>query len=267
MLLVVVNVIDVRWLWFNFDPRQAGNLTKLVHEGTYMLILSILLSMGILIYYFRSNQNFYPKNGLLKAAAYLWLVQNAVLSVSVLIRCGYYISEYGLAYKRIGVVIFLGLVFFGLFTLYRKISGQKSFYYLLRTNAWAAYAMLIGLSTVNWDVLIVRHNLDPEHVHSGILDTRFLLSRSDKTLILLDGHRERLKASSGYTNDNGSNTEHLDRRIADFIDTYESHTWLSWNYADHRTYQYFRHKSSGGIRATISSRNDGEREGEGAPRP
>jgi hypothetical protein len=241
-LLVVVNVIDVRWLWFNFDPRQAGNLTKLVHEGTYMLILSILLSMGILIYYFRSNQNFYPKNGLLKAAAYLWLVQNAVLSVSVLIRCGHYISEYGLAYKRIGVIIFLGLVFFGLFTLYRKIRGQKSFYYLLRTNAWAAYAMLIGLSLVNWDVLIVEYNLDPKHVHSGIIDTGFLLNRSDKTLPLLDAHRERLQASSGNTGYNGSNAGHLDNRIAGFLDTYESRTWLSWNYADHRTYQYFKRK-------------------------
>ena len=242
VMLLVVNVIDVRWLWFSFDPKQAGNLTKLVHEGTYMLILSILLSMGILIYYFRSNQNFYHKNGLLKAAAYLWLVQNAVLSVSVLIRCGYYISEYGLAYKRIGVIFFLSLVFFGLFTLYRKISGQKSFYYLLRTNAWAAYAVLIGLSLVNWDVLIVRHNLDPEHVHSGILDTRFLLTRSDKTLPLLDAHRERLKASSGYTNYEGSSTGHLDRRIAGFLREYESRTWLSWNYADHRTYQYFKQK-------------------------
>jgi hypothetical protein len=248
VLLLVVNAIDVQWLWFNFDPRQAGNLTKLVHEGTYMLILSILLSMGILIYYFRSNQNFYPKNGLLKGAAYLWLVQNAVLSVSVLIRCGYYISEYGLAYKRMGVIIFLGLVFFGLFTLYRKISGQKSFYYLLRTNAWAAYGMLIGLSLVNWDVLIVSHNLDPRHVHSGILDTRFLLTRSDKTLPLLDAQREKLKGSSGfnYYGDSSSepldNIEHLDRRIADFLRTYESHTWLSWNYTDYRTYQYFKQK-------------------------
>ena len=250
LLLVVVNVIDVRWLWLDFDPKQAGNLTKLVHEGTYMLILSILLSMGILIYYFRSNQNFYPKNGLLKGAAYLWLVQNAVLSVSVLIRCGYYISEYGLAYKRIGVIIFLGLVFFGLFTLYRKISGQKSFYYLLRTNAWAAYAMLVGLSLVNWDVLIVSHNLNPRHVRTRILDTRFLLTRSDKTLPLLDAHREILKGSSGYnyygdsSNGHLDNIEHLDRRIADFRRTYESHTWLSWNYTDYRTYQYFRQKAT-----------------------
>jgi hypothetical protein len=248
VLLLVVNVIDVRWLWFNFDPKQAGNLTKLVHEGTYMLILSILLSMGLLLYYFRGNQNFYAGNGPLKVAAYTWLFQNAVLSMSVLIRCGYYISEYGLAYKRIGVIIFLGLVYFGLFTLYRKISGQKSFYYLLRTNAWAAYTVLIGLSLVNWDVLIVTYNLNPRHVHSRILDTPFLLNRSDKTLPLLDAHREKLRAFSGYTYYGESSfehlhsIEHLDRRIAHFLRTYESRTWLSWNYTDYRTYQYFKQK-------------------------
>ncbi len=245
VLLLVVNAIDVRWLWFNFDPKQAGNLTKLVHEGTYMLILSILLSMGILLYYFRSNQNFYAGSGPLKAAAYTWLIQNAVLSVSVLIRCGYYISEYGLAYKRIGVIIFLGLVYFGLFTLYRKISGQKSFYYLLRTNAWAAYTVLIGLSLVNWDVLIVAHNLSPRNVRSREIDARFLLTRSDKTLPLLDANREKLQDfPADYEHyRGGSSTEHLNRRIADFLREYESRSWLSWNYGDHRTYQYFKQKA------------------------
>jgi hypothetical protein len=26
--------------------------------------------------------------------------------------------------------------------------------------------------------------------------------------------------------------------------TYESHSWLSWNYTDYRTYQYFKAKGS-----------------------
>ncbi len=244
VLLLVVNVIDVRWLWFSFDPKQAGNLAKLVHEGTYMLILSILLSMGILIYYFRNNQNFYAGNGLMKAAAYVWLLQNAVLSVSVLIRCSYYIGEYGLAYKRIGVIIFLGLVFYGLFTLYRKISAKKSFYYLLRTNTWAAYTVLIGLSLVDWDVLIVEHNLTHPNMRSGEIDAPFLLTRSDKTLPLLDANRRKLEGypiSYSYYR-GGNSTEHLNRRIVDFMHEYESHSWLSWNYADYQTYQYFKQK-------------------------
>lgn len=247
VLLLVVNVIDVRWLWFNFDPKQAGNLAKLVHEGTYMLILSILLSMALLIYYFRNNQNFYAGNGPMKIAAYVWLLQNAVLSVSVLVRCSYYIGEYGLAYKRIGVIIFLGLVFYGLFTLYRKIGGQKSFYYLLRTNTWAAYTVLIGLSLVDWDGLIVSHNLAHPNVRSGEIDAPFLLTRSDNTLPLLDAHRNKLEGYPiNYSYYRGGNsTEHLNRRITDFMHDYESTSWLSWNYADYKTYRYFSQKQAG----------------------
>jgi hypothetical protein len=240
ILLLVINVIDVRWLWLNFDPKTAGNLATLVHEGTYMLILSILLSMGILIYYFRKNLNFYPENRLLKNAAYLWLVQNVILSVSVLIRCYHYINGYGLAYKRIGVIIFLGLVFFGLYTLYRKISRQQSFFYLLRTNTWAAWTVLAGLSLVNWDVLIVEYNLKHPNISSGEIDAHFLLTRSDKTLPVLDANRSKLKADGGYSRHGGNSDEHLNRRIIDFMREYESYSWLSWNYADHKTYKYLR---------------------------
>lgn len=246
VLLLIVNVIDIRWLWLNFNPHTAGNLARLVHEGTYMLILSILLSMGILIWYFRKNLNFYPENRLLKAAAYLWLAQNVILSVSVLIRCYHYINGYGLAYKRIGVIIFLGLVFFGLYTLYLKISRHHSFFYLIRTNTWAAWAVLAGLSLVNWDVLIVEYNLKHPNVSSGEIDAYFLLTRSDKTLPALDANRSKLKPDGReyFLNGNNSN-EHLNRRIIDFMHEYESYSWLSWNYADHRTYQYFREKASG----------------------
>ncbi len=191
VLLLVVNVIDIQFLWIQFDYAQAGNLAKLVHEGTYMLILSILLSMGILLFYFRKNLNFYAHNQFLQKAAYLWIIQNSLLAFSVFLRCYYYIHQYGLAYKRIGVVVFLVLTYVGLYTLYRKISQKKSFFYLLRVNTWGVYVVLIGLSLVNWDVLIVQYNLT--HTSALVdLDRSFLLTRSDKTLHILDANRSKL---------------------------------------------------------------------------
>jgi hypothetical protein len=77
----------------------------------------------------------------------------------VFLRNYHYIDFHGLAYKRIGVIVFLALVLVGLVTLFFKIRDKKSFYHLLRVNAWAVLAAFTGLTTVNWDGLITRYNL------------------------------------------------------------------------------------------------------------
>ncbi|HSC39360.1 MAG TPA: DUF4153 domain-containing protein, partial [Chitinophagaceae bacterium] len=113
-LLLLVNATDIYYLWFNFNYTPDINLTAMIHEGTELLILSLVLAMIVLLFFFRGNLNFYTRNKWLKAGAYLWLLQNTVLVVSVLIRDYYYIELQGLAYKRIGVLFFLLLVLFGL---------------------------------------------------------------------------------------------------------------------------------------------------------
>jgi hypothetical protein len=54
-----------------------------VHEGTYLLILCILMAMGVLLWFFRGNLNFLPDNERLRWLAHLWLAQNAMLALSV----------------------------------------------------------------------------------------------------------------------------------------------------------------------------------------
>ena len=226
LLLLVVNIIDIRFLWFGFEPSPDVSLAALVHQGTYMLIFSILLSMAILMYYFRYNINFYKKNTLLKSLAIVWLVQNGILIISVFFRCYHYISEYGLAYKRIGVIIFLILTIIGLITFYSKIRHKKSAYYLLRVNSLAAYVMLIAMSFVNWDNLIVSENLKhPNWNASGDID--FTTSRSDSTLPILYENEKIVTKKSAQTTIN--HKEFLDNRKKRFIKHYESTSWLSWN--------------------------------------
>ncbi|MBC6990630.1 DUF4153 domain-containing protein [Hymenobacter sp. BT491] len=107
-LLLVVNAIDINWIWFGFQPAPGFDLTQFVHEGTYVLILSILVAMAIVLWFFRRNLNFYqPGLRTLRIGATIWVVQNAVLAISVGLRNYYYILHTGLAYKRIGVYGFL----------------------------------------------------------------------------------------------------------------------------------------------------------------
>ncbi len=80
-LLLVVNCVDINYLWLHFSYTPDINLTAMIHEGTELLILSLVLAMIVLLFFFRGNLNFYTRNKWLKAGAYLWLVQNTLLVV------------------------------------------------------------------------------------------------------------------------------------------------------------------------------------------
>lgn len=233
ILLFVVNAIDINWLWFNFDISKAGNLSQLVHEGTYFLILSILLSMFIIGYYYRRNLNFVPNKNL-KILSYLWIVQNAVMVVSVAVRNYHYIAQHGLAYKRIGVIIFLILVLIGLLSQAIKIQEIRSSFFLIKFNSWAVYVTLILMACVNWDLVIAQHNMN--HKNPMQTDLKFLLTLSNKVLPVLSQNQALFK---NQTTQNWRYEEInlLDKRIEDFKADYAARTFWSWNYADYNAYK------------------------------
>ncbi len=233
ILLLLVNVIDVRFVWFDFEEQPAYSLKNYVHEGTYVLIASIMLAMSIIIYYFRGNLNFYAKNKILQNLTYVWIFQNAILAYSVGMRNFRYIEYHGLAYKRIGVVIFLIAVIFGLITMFKKVQEQRSFYYLVNRNAWAVYVLLCLASLVNWDVAITRYNILAETKRP--IDIEFLTQDvSDKNLFLLKKYNDEIvkKLPTGYTQ------AHLNKlcnqKMKRIEEKKNKYSWLSWNYADFR---------------------------------
>lgn len=235
LLLLIVNSIDIHWIWFSFDYSQVKNLSQFVHEGTYLLILSILISMSIILYFFRGNLNLLHKNKPLKVLAYVWIIQNAILAVSVAIRNYHYIHQHGLAYKRIGVVLFLILVLYGLVTLVVKIHSLKSAFYLFRINSWAIYGVLFFTSLINWDMLIARYNID--HAKEAIIDYSFLITLSDKTLYLLQENKELFKGKGnidGYLLDYSS---YLNKRVDDFLLSYPTRDMQSFTLADQHAYE------------------------------
>lgn len=243
LLLATVNVIDINWVWFGFDMPERFSLKQFVHEGTWMLIISILLSMVILMYLFRRNQNFYSRSKVLKWLAMAWVFQNFILGISVFLRNYHYISFHGLAYKRIGVIVFLALVLVGLITLYIKIRSTRSLFYLARVNGWAAFFAVVGLSTVDWDSHIVRYNL--AHWNQGEIDVDNYLRMSDKVLPLLYDRIDVVEAQMAKHSLNevrwvyGLDIEvfrrTLDERRHRFLSRYDRSTWQESSLADART--------------------------------
>lgn len=245
LMLLVVNIIDINWLWFGFEVPKNFSLKQFVHEGTSLLILSILLSMAIILYIFRRNQNFYPGKGSLKYLAYFWLLQNIVLSISVFLRNYHYIGYHGLAYKRIGVIVFLTLTTIGIIYMYFKILQSRSGYYLVRKNTWAAYVILITLACFNWEDIILRYNLN--HKNISQIDVDFYLELSDKAIPKLLKNRDKVKAQMKAHETNAVRwvsmlnydvfMKSLENRKANYLKRQTDYSWPSWNLADYQTQQ------------------------------
>ena len=247
-LLLVVNAVDVRWLWFGFRPAADFDLTQFVHEGTYLLIASILLAAGIMLWFFRRNLNFYqPGLPLLRGGATLWVAQNVVLAGSVGLRNYYYITYTGLAYKRIGVYAFLLLTLFGLGTVLLKIWRWRSAFSLVRLNSWAAYAVLLALAAGNWEIWMAEFNLQPRFPR---LDVGFLLAMPPRVLPVLAARAAVLDAAPQLVAENeygeyvrldpAAAHAQLHQRLAAFRAAYPRRDWQSRTGANERAYQAVR---------------------------
>jgi hypothetical protein len=239
-LLLVVNFTDIQYVWSDFSEKSATELRQFVHEGTYLLIFAIILAMGVILFYFRKNLNFYPKNTILKTAAYVWIFQNVLLAFSVGVRNYHYISHFGLAYKRIGVFIFLFFTAIGLVTMFLKVRDKRTSYFLFFNNSWAIYLVLMSLTCLNWDVMITRYNL--ANADKTELDMRFLLSEvSDKNLWLLEEvDFDKLTDKSIMIYDHNNNKyayttlrDYFLGKKQQFLNRPKRYSWASWNYADY----------------------------------
>jgi len=230
LLLFLVNLIDVRYVWFDRQSVTPAELSNYVHEGTYLLIVAILLAMAVVLYYFRRNLNFYPKNQNLIWCTYLRIGQNVVLTISVAVRNVQYVEYYGLAYKRLGVFMFLILVLIGLVTMYLKVKEKKSLYYLINRNVWAAYFAFVMVALINWDVVITKYNITA-HTQAKIDVSYLMKGLSDKNIYLLINHKSDLINSLG---NNGYYETLLDAKLSNFRIDQDKLTWRSWNYCDYR---------------------------------
>jgi hypothetical protein len=248
VLLLVVNIIDVNFLWLHFQYAEGKPVYKMVHEGTELLIVSIVLAMAILLFFFKGNLNFYKRNKWLKYGAYAWIIQNAMLVSSVFLRDYYYILKHGLAYKRIGVLFFLLMVLVGLLTVLLKIWNRKTNYFLFRVNAWTGIVVLVLATTIHWDEFIAGYNLKRKNTVD--LDVSFLLSLSDKALPLIDTNIVAIQKRQNdlqalATNRVDCDTcfiEQLKQREKQFAEKQQQFSWLSWNYADAYTKKYLQRR-------------------------
>jgi hypothetical protein len=248
-LLLVVNALDLNYLWFNGQLPEGLTYSSFVHQGTGLLIFSIIVAILIIMFYFRGNINLYKKNKTIKLLAFCWIIQNASMIISTALRNNLYINEYSLTYKRIGVYIWLLLALIGLMVTFIKILRLKTNWYLFRTNSWLFYGVLIISCFVSWDSLVTNFNIKRAISNNKALDKYYLLSLSDKNLpelltladsIKNESDPEELITGRDYRDENvedGINFKRaLDEKLFHFMEKMSSKDWKSFNISDQSVY-------------------------------
>lgn len=251
ILLFGMNLLDFDHVWLNFE-FEGQYLKQFVHQGTYVLLFAIIISIFLVLYFFRSNLNFYTKNKSLKVLCYIWIIQNAILVLSVGIRNWYYIQYFALAYKRIAVVFFLLLALYGLFSVFIKVKNAKSKYYLTKNNAFVWLVVLVISSGFNWDHIIARYNF--ENSKKSFVHLNYLSQLSNSSLPYLDRPKSELEkidiyqeseftfkfsSESNYRGIYMDVNEYLSiihYREDKFKREWESKGILEWNYAEYNAY-------------------------------
>lgn len=160
LMLVILNAGDIQTLYFNGGLPANISHSDFVHNGVGILILSILIATGLIMYLSRKEFTGVKNNKVLTVFIYLWIFQNIIMLSSTAFRNQIYIHDYSFTYKRIGVYVWLLLAMCGLCIMFWKIYRKRTNWYLVRTNVALWFSVLVLSACFNWDKLITNYNLN-----------------------------------------------------------------------------------------------------------
>jgi len=163
-VLLLVFIVTYNYEQF-FEVVEKSKLSAATHERVNAVIFSIIMAVGVILFYFKGGFNFDAKAKNLKRLSKIWILLNGILILSTIVKNTEYISFFGLTYKRLGVYAFLILAIIGLFFTFLKIAKQKTNGYLVNQMVWYFYGTILLCSYVNWGNLITNYNIS---VNKGV---------------------------------------------------------------------------------------------------
>lgn len=218
ILLLVINVLDVYYLYLGAGLPAGVTHKQFVHQGVGMLMLSIILGICSMLYFISVVKvNARQFTGMLLV---LWIVQNLFMVISTCQRNHLYIHEALLTYKRIGVYYWLWMAAVGLMSVLFVLLKNSGPWLVMRFTSLVAVITLALSSVVDFDEYIGRYNL--QHVkYLASLDKKYLLEISDVNLPRLCKLRFDREFETDsiyhYRYHQFSNVRELDRRIFDVL--------------------------------------------------
>ncbi|TDE45956.1 DUF4173 domain-containing protein [Flavobacterium rhamnosiphilum] len=209
--MLLVFIVTYNYEQF-FEIIETSKLSSATHERVNAVIFSIVMAVGVILFYFKGGFNFDEKANSLKRLAKIWILLNGVLIISTVIKNSEYVSYFGLTYKRLGVYAFLILAIIGLVFAFLKIINQKTNAFLFNQMVWYFYGTILLCSFVNWGNIITQYNIS---VNKGV-EPIFLSG--------LNFNDEALRDYFKLNNLDGGNSESYEE---DLIDERQNEPFLS----------------------------------------
>ncbi|GEN75200.1 DUF4153 domain-containing protein [Chryseobacterium hagamense] len=158
-ILLVFFIFTYNYEQFYESVKTPVRLSEETHEQVNAVIMSIVMSILVMMFYFKSGFNFDPKARFMKILAKIWIILNALLILSAMVKNSEYIINHGFTYKRLGVYAFLILSLTGLVLTFIKIQFRKRNAFLFNTMAWFVYGTVLVCSYINWGGIITAENM------------------------------------------------------------------------------------------------------------
>lgn len=209
-ILLLVFIMTYNYEQFFEVTKSADGLSAETHERVNAVIMSIVMAILVILFYFKRGFNFDEKAKSLKISAKIWIVLNAVLVISASLKNSEYIINFGLTYKRLGVYAFLTMALIGLIFTFIKIQNRKTNAFLFNRMFWASYGLILVCSYVNWGGIITSNNIK----RKDFADNYHLVSINYNEKLLLD-----------YAEKSG-NSE-MKNKLKERIESYQKETFLS----------------------------------------
>jgi len=228
LLIAFLNAIDINYLWLKVDLPQGLVFSDYLHSGTFTLIVSIVLAISVIVFFFRGLFNFSEKGKWIKILGYAWIFQNIIMIVSAMLRNQLYIADYGMTHKRIGVYIFLLLSVIGLLISIAKIALKQNTIFLIRKSTWAFYVVLLIATAFNWDMIITRHNIKLANIQYIVdLDKNYLARLSHVNTYALAKQESEETPFEIYNTSNNSRWKisPLQEKIQELLDYENRNNW------------------------------------------
>lgn len=242
-LLLLVNVLDLRFLYFG-APLPNGLAHKLfVHNGVRHLFFSIVLGISVIIYCEYLQLFSTEKSKLFKTLTILWLSQNLIMVLSTAYRNQLYILEAHLTYLRILVFFWLLLSIVLLLSTYLKLKYKYAIGKQIQMNLIAATSFFCCCSVVDWDGFISRYNI-AHTTNFATLDKGYLLSLSASNLkdLYAISNKEGFEIDSSYHYrlyhyGDYSKMTLLDEKTLNFLNRHAFDDWRSFNFEVQKIYR------------------------------
>lgn len=257
LMLLFMNFLDVNYLYLGAGMPDGITHKQFVHKGVGNLILSIVMGISVILFFFRGHLNS-GENKLLKWLVYLWIIQNLMMVISTCVRNDIYIQEALITYKRIGVYFWTGMAAAGLLTTAWKIRHRLQAWFLIRSNSMIALVVLAAASAVDWDRFVTGYNLR-RIGHLKDLDKRYLISLSESNfkelfeLSYKEGFENNIYYHYEFSKSYG-NADKLRERLGWYLESRRGTDWRSVSLRQQRVMDDLRNLDRRGLIGTLDLR-------------